>query len=252
MDGPRVPKATLATVILRSFLLQGSWNFERMQNLGFVYALVPALRQLFRGEELAAACQRHLVYFNTHPYLASPVLGATLALEEQRSRGEPGALGVAEFKGMIMAPYAAIGDALFWGGLRPMAAGVALFVAVKGSLWAPVVFLLLFNLPHLWLRCFGLLRGYRLGLGVIKVIQRHRLPDLAVRCKEATVVLLGGLSGFLVYTACRQQGVAELWGLFLLLPLYLVAALVRKGWSTLLLVFLVTALVLGLSGLAVS
>ena len=252
MERHELSGSTLAGVMLRSLLLQGSWNFERMQNLGVVFALAPALRLLFRGEDLVAAYQRHLVYFNTHPYLASPVLGATLALETRSAAGEGGTLGVAEFKSMIMAPYAAIGDALFWGGLRPLAAGVALFIAVKGSLWAPVVFLLLFNLPHLWLRCFGLLRGYRLGIGIIEVIQRHRLPDLAVRCKEATVVLLGALSGFLVYSACHRQGLSELWGGFLLPAIYLLAVLVRRGWSTLLLVFIAAALVLGLAWLAAS
>lgn len=252
MSERRLPSSTLISVILRTFLLQGSWNFERMQNLGAVYVMAPALRQLFHGEDLARAYQRHLVYFNTHPYLASPVIGATLALEEMAAAGGTGPLEVPDFKKMIMAPYAAIGDALFWGGLRPLAAGVALFVAVKGSLWAPVVFLILFNLPHLWVRCFGLWRGYHLGVGVIEIIQRRRLPDLAVRCKEAAVVLLGVLSGFLVYSACHHQGVAEVWGGLVLLPLYLLAVLVRKGWSVLLLVFVVVALVLALAGVAAS
>ena len=247
-----IPGPILAAVMLRSFLLQASWNFERMQNLGVVFALAPALRLLFQGEALVQAYQRHLVYFNTHPYLAGPVLGATLALEEEAARGETGNLGVAEFKGMIMAPYAAIGDALFWGGLRPLAAGVALFIAVKGSMWAPLVFLVLFNLPHLGLRCLGLVRGYRLGVDVIELIQRFQLPDMAVRCKEATVVLLGVLSGFLVYSACHRQEVSELWGFFLLPPLYLLAVLARRGWSALLLVILATVLVLGLAVLAVS
>ena len=245
----RLPKSTLAAVILRSFLLQGSWNFERMQNLGVLYALAPALRLLFPERELMAASQRHLLYFNTHPYLAAPVLGATLSLEEQTAQGLAGGMGVAEFKGMIMAPYAAIGDALFWGGLRPLAAGVALFFAVKGSLWAPVVLLVLFNGPHLWVRCLGLLRGYRQGLGVVESIQRRRLPDLAMRCKEATIVVLGVLSGFLVYAGCREQGGGEIWGAILLAPVFLLAFLVRKGWSPLLLVFLATGLVLALSRL---
>ena len=245
----RLPKSVLAAVILRSFLLQGSWNFERMQNLGVLYALAPALRLMFPERELLAASQRHLLYFNTHPYLAAPVLGATLALEERTAQGAAEGVGVAEFKNMIMAPYAAIGDALFWGGLRPLAAGIAMFFAVKGSLWAPVVLLLLFNGPHLWLRCLGLIRGYRQGLGVIDTIQRRRLPDLAMRCKEATIVVLGVLSGLLVYSGCREQGIAEIWGVILLGPIFLVTFLVRKGWSPLLLVFLVTGLVLVLSRL---
>ncbi|SQC44583.1 PTS system mannose-specific transporter subunit IID [Klebsiella pneumoniae] len=28
--------------------------------------------------------KRHLEFFNTHPYVAAPVLGVTLAMEEQR------------------------------------------------------------------------------------------------------------------------------------------------------------------------
>ena len=168
--------ASLAGVMLRSLLLQGSWNFERMQNLGVVFALAPALRLLYSGEDLVAAYQRHLVYFNTHPYLASPVLGATLNLESRAAAGETGGLGVTEFKSMIMAPYAAIGDALFWGGLRPLVAGVALFVAVKGSLWAPVVFLVLFNVPHLWLRCIG-------RCGAIGSVWASSKPSSATGCR---------------------------------------------------------------------
>ncbi|AMV72560.1 Mannose permease IID component [Desulfuromonas sp. DDH964] len=252
MVNRELPGAVLVAVMLRSFLLQASWNFERMQNLGVIFTLAPALRLLFRGEALVQAYQRHLVYFNTHPYFAGPVFGATLALEEDAGRGGAASPGVAEFKGMIMAPYAAIGDALFWGGLRPLAAGVALFIAVKGSLWAPLVFLILFNLPHLGLRCLGLVQGYRLGMGLVAFIQRFQLPDLAVRCKEATVVLLGVLSGFLVYSACHRQEVSELWGFFLLAPVYLLTVLARRGWSALLLVILVTALVLALAAMAVS
>lgn len=234
--GKKLPASVLWRVFLRSFLLQASWNFERMQNLGVCYILAPALRFYYRERELVAAYRRHLDYFNTHPFMASPVIGTMLALEEQHSRGEAGELGVQEFKGMVMAPYAAMGDALFWGGIRPLAAGIALFVAVKGSLWAPVVFLALFNIPHLWLRISGLLRGYRLGLRVVESIQRYRFPDLAIRCKEGMVVLLGGLCAYLVFLCSRQEEVAAGWGL-LALPVVLgLARLGRKGVSPLVLI----------------
>ncbi len=249
MNGNRLPPVILLKVFFRSLLIQASWNFERMQNLGLLFVLAPALRLLYQGEQLTAAFQRHLVYFNTHPYMASPVLGASLALEEMEARGEPGPLASDDFRKMIMAPYAAIGDALFWGGLRPLAAGVALFFAVRGSFWAPVVFLVCYNLPHLWLRGMGLFQGYRLGAGTIDKIQRYRLPDLAVHCKEATVVLLGALAAYLVFRGFQQEGLPGAWG-FALPPLMALTVFwAKRRWSILLLVLGVFGSVLLVAGL---
>lgn len=246
MERARLPAGVLAKVFLRSFLLQASWNFERLQSLGVLYAMAPALRFLYRGEELVAAGRRHLEYFNTHPFMASPVLGAILDLEQRRSRGEAQEVEVQDFKRMVMAPYAAIGDAFFWGAIRPLAAGVALFFAFKGSLWAPVLYLLLFNLPHLWFRVVGLLQGYSLGLRIVEIVQRHRLPDLAVRLKEMTVVLLGGLSAYLTFFSLKGEGLSAGWGLAVVPVVVLLSGLSRQGISVLLMV-LTAAMVLMLS-----
>ena len=63
-------------VMLRSQLLQGSWNYERMQNGGWAYSLIPALKKLYpQREDASAALKRHLEFFNTHPYIAAPILG---------------------------------------------------------------------------------------------------------------------------------------------------------------------------------
>jgi mannose PTS system EIID component len=246
MAATKLPAAVLAKVFLRSFLLQASWNFERLQNLGVLYALAPALRFFYRGEELVAAGRRHLEYFNTHPFMASPVLGAILDLEQKGSRGEAQQVGVQDFKRMVMAPYAAIGDAFFWGALRPLAAGVALFFAFKGSLWAPVVYLLLFNIPHLWFRVVGLLQGYIRGLRIVEIVQRQRLPDLAIRLKEMTVVLLGGLSAYLTVFSLKDEGVSAGWGLAVIPLVLLLSWLSRQGISVLLMV-LAAAVVLVLT-----
>ncbi len=64
-------------VFLRSNLFQGSWNFERMQALGFCFSMVPAIRRLYpeNNDARKQAIKRHLEFFNTHPYVAAPVLG---------------------------------------------------------------------------------------------------------------------------------------------------------------------------------
>jgi mannose PTS system EIID component len=248
-EGVKLPRFVLARILVRSFLLQGSWNFERLQSLGVVFVLAPALRFIFRGEDLQMAYSRHLEYFNTHPFLASSVIGTILALEEKGSRGEDGPLSVQEFKRMTMAPYAAMGDALFWGGLRPMAAGVSLFFAAKGSLWAPVVFLVLFNLPHLWFRLAGLLQGYFFGLGIVEIMQNRHLPDMAIRIKEGTVILLGGLGAYLTFLQLRGEGLFIGWGLSVVPAVAVLGWLARKGFSSLLLVMTTSALLLAFSQL---
>ncbi len=246
MGKGQLPKTVLMKVLARSCFLQASWNFERLQSLGALYVLAPALRFFYRDQddELKSSFLRHLKYFNTHPFMASPVLGATLSLEQARSRGEKTYLDVEEFRGMIMAPYAAMGDALFWGGIRPLAAGLALFFAARGSLWAPAVFFLVFNLPHLWFRIAGLLRGYSLGLQIIEIIQRRRLPDVAIRCKEGTVILLGGFCAYLAFMCLKTEGVPAGWGLLTIPMVIFLGWLARKGVSTLMLALTASAVIL--------
>ena len=101
----------------RLLLLQASWNFERLQGVGFFYALLPGLRKLYSQEKLLDVSRRYVGYFNTHVYLAPMVAGAVLKLEEEQAAGtaDP-TLEIDDFKEMVAAPYAAIGDALFWGG----------------------------------------------------------------------------------------------------------------------------------------
>lgn len=229
----KLPVHILLRTLFRSFLLQASWNYERMQNMGVLYSLGPALKFLYQGDDRKAAFLRHLTYFNTHPFMSAPVLGATLAQEEKRSSGQDVTFSVEDFKGMIMAPYAAIGDALFWGGVRPFAACLALFFASKGSLLAPVVFLAFFNLPHLMMRFWGFMRGYVRGVSVVEIIQRKHLPDVAIRFKEVAVILLGALCAFLTVNACQKQNLAAGWGILALPAVYAFVWLARKGLSPL-------------------
>lgn len=226
-------------VWFRLLLLQCSWNFERLQGLGFFYVVLPALKRIYSADQLPKMARRHMGYFNTHPYLAPLVVGAVIKMEEERARQpDLGNDDIDEFKEMVAAPYAAIGDALFWGGLRPLAAGVSLFFAAKGILWAPLVFLLLHNSVPMVFRVGGFVRGYKEGIASVNFIQRRHLPDWAIHTKEAAIVVLGGLSAFLVFQHLQRQELASWLGLLALLPVILVGLLARKGISTLLLTLL--------------
>ncbi|WGL99487.1 PTS mannose transporter subunit IID [Arsenophonus sp. aPb] len=157
-------------VFLRSNLFQGSWNFERMQALGFCFSMIPVIRRLYpeNSEERKQAIKRHLEFFNTHPYVAAPVLGVTMAMEEQRANGadiDDGAIN--GIKVGLMGPLAGVGDPIFWGTVRPVFAALGAGIAMSGSLLGPLLFFILFNLVRLLTRYYGVSYGYKKGLDIV-------------------------------------------------------------------------------------
>lgn len=194
--GPRapltVPAATLARCFGRALFLQAAWNRRGMQNLGFAYAIEPALRSLYpdaarRREALA----RHLGFFNCHPYAAAAILGGTIHHEERVAAGlEPASIPIA-YKSTLQGPLAAIGDGFFWTALRPFFGALAAVGALAFGWPAVVAALTIYNAIHLALR-MGLFRaGYRQGDAVVGVIARLALPVVADRLRLAGAALCG-------------------------------------------------------------
>ena len=144
----KLSKADRRSVMLRSQFLQGSWNYERMQNGGWAYSLIPALKKLYSNkDDASAALKRHLEFFNTHPYIAAPILGVTLALEEERANGAQ--IDDAAIQGVkvgMMGPLAGIGDPVFWFTVRPILGAIAASLATGGSVIAPLFFFFVWNI----------------------------------------------------------------------------------------------------------
>ena len=111
----------------RSTFLLGSFNFERMQAMGFCYTLMPAIRKFYRDDKSAqaAALKRHLEFYNTHPWVSSVVFGVTAAMEEQKAKGEEiSEETITSVKVGLMGPLAGVGDPIFWGTARPVLAAL--------------------------------------------------------------------------------------------------------------------------------
>ena len=135
MAEKKLTKSDLVSIFIRSNFLLGSFNFERMQAIGFCVSLIPALKKLYTGDELKMALQRHLEFFNTQPFLATPIMGIIAAMEEKRANGAditPQTLsGV---KVGLIGPLAGVGDPIFWGTLRPVLAALGAGIALTGSI----------------------------------------------------------------------------------------------------------------------
>lgn len=186
-------RRTRVAMFLRSFAVQGSWNYRTLIGTGFAFALLPALREIFRGreEELDRAVERHNGLFNCHPYLAPIALGAVAAMERE---GEAAPI-VERFKTAIRGSLGTLGDRLIWATWRPLCLLFALALAAAGAAWWGVVaaFLVAYNAGHLWLRWWGLGAGLRDGRKVGERL-RHSAITSGQRAGAVAGAFLVGLA----------------------------------------------------------
>ncbi|MGT2828763.1 PTS system mannose/fructose/sorbose family transporter subunit IID [Streptococcus hillyeri] len=177
----QLTKADRRKVWWRSQFLQGSWNYERMQNLGWAYALIPAIKKLYTSkEDQAAALTRHLEFFNTHPYVAAPIMGVTLALEEEKANGaEIDNTAIQGVKIGMMGPLAGIGDPVFWFTVRPILGALGASLAQStGNIVGPLIFFLGWNIIRMAFLWYTQEFGYKSGKEITKDMSGGILQDI--------------------------------------------------------------------------
>ena len=176
----QLSKSDRQKVWWRSTFLQGSWNYERMQNLGWAYSLIPAIKKLYTNkEDQAAALKRHLEFFNTHPYVAAPIIGVTLALEEEKANGtEIEDAAIQGVKIGMMGPLAGIGDPVFWFTIRPILGALGASLAQAGNITGPLIFFIGWNLIRMAFLWYTQELGYKAGSEITKDISGGILKDI--------------------------------------------------------------------------
>ncbi len=164
----QLSKKDRMSVALRHQFLQGSWNYERMQNGGWAFSMIPAIEKLYSNkEDQIAALKRHLEFYNTHPYVSAPVMGVTLALEEGRANGEPiDDVAIQGVKVGMMGPLAGVDAGCC--GFHPSnswSAWCNLF-ALGGSALGPILFFVLWNVIRLVFLWYTQEFGYKAGASI--------------------------------------------------------------------------------------
>ncbi|PPI86763.1 PTS mannose transporter subunit IID [Candidatus Pantoea edessiphila] len=186
----------LTAVVIRSNLFQGSWNFERMQALGFCFSILPVIRRLYpnNNNDRKQAIRRQLEFFNTHPFMAAPILGVTAAMEEERANGakiDDGAIN--SIKIGLMGPLAGVGDPIFWGTIRPIFAALGAGIAMNGSILGPLLFFILFNITRLGIRYYGVIYGYKKGINIVNDMGTDFLQKLTEGASILGLFVMGAL-----------------------------------------------------------
>ena len=179
----------------RHQFLQGSWNYERMQNGGWAFSIIPAIKELYtEKEDQVEALRRHLEFYNTHPYVSSPVMGVTLAMEEERASGTP--IDDAAIQGVkigMMGPLAGVGDPVFWFTLRPILGALGASFALSGSLIGPLLFFLLWNLIRMVFEWKTQEMGYKAGNEITKDLSGGLLGKITLFASILGMFIIGAL-----------------------------------------------------------
>lgn len=200
-DQHKISAKDLRRVFWRSFQMEFSWNYERQMNLAFVYAIIPILKKIHLNKaDLIDALKRHLVFFNTTPHIVTLLLGITVAMEEKNSQQQYADTGsIDNVKASLMGPLAGIGDSFFWGTLRLIATGIGTSLALQGNILGPVLFLLVFNIPHLLIRYFFTQWGYQLGTGVLqRITQNGMMEKLTYAASMIGLMVIGAMTASLI------------------------------------------------------
>ena len=191
---PRTPR--FFPYFLRLMFLQSLWNYQTLQGNGFLFALIPFLIKKKGNTDNDPA--RYSGFFNTHPYLASLAVGATLRREVE---GSPTRDEIMQFHNTLAGPLGLTGDSIFWSGWKPACAlfGVLIGLMLTGASLAPALtvigFLIAYNIPHFHIRWWGLVTGWELGDQVLTALRKQPIKRLQKLVPIEGAILLGLVVG---------------------------------------------------------
>ncbi|MCM3653361.1 mannose/fructose/sorbose PTS transporter subunit IID [Metabacillus litoralis] len=253
----KLTKKDIFSMFIRSNFLLGSFNFERVQAMGYCYVMIPAIKRLYGpGAQRNQALKRHLEWFNTHPWISAPIFGVTAAMEEEMANKKD--LDEKAISGMkigLMGPLAGVGDPIFWGTIRPVLAALGASLALGGNIAGPLLFFVLINVIRLSLKYYGLKYGYIKGTEILKDLVGNRIQKLTEGASILGLFVMGALvskwttinipvvvsrikddSGKVVVKTVQDVLDSILPGLLPLALTLLVARMLRKGVNPLLII----------------
>jgi fructoselysine/glucoselysine PTS system EIID component len=196
-----VSKKDLRKVFFRSLAMEANFNFETWQNTGFAFSIIPVLKKLCTTKEaMSKALRRHLQFFNTTAHGSTLILGITAAMEEQNSQKDDfDEESINTVKLGLMGPLAGVFDSFFWGTLKVIAAGVGISLALKGNILGPILFLLIFNIPHIVLRYNLTFIGYNAGNKFLQNLVKSNIMDkLTTGASILGLMVIGAMPAMLM------------------------------------------------------
>lgn len=177
---------------------EASWNYEKMQALGYCYSMIPVLVKLYPDkEDLKKALRTHMQFFNTHNELCEIILGIDIAMEEKD--GIDSLEAVSSIKTALMGPLAGIGDTMFGVTMNTILFSIASYLALEGNpIGIPIY--LAWGVIRVVARGYLIKIGYNEGTKFIT-----RMSNMMNRVTEAASILGLTVVGALIPTVINVK-----------------------------------------------
>lgn len=201
-------KRLLWKMFLRSFTVFAAFNYGKQGGDGFEYSIRPFINEYYKDpEKKKASLKRNVVFYNCTQYIGTFIMGLVASMEKQAAQHQDyNTSSINAMKASLMGPMSGIGDTLFWGILRVIAAGISMSMAAQGNLLAPIVFLLIFNVPAIWIRWEMAKLGYTVGSKYIdNLYTSGQLNIFTKGAKTLGLIMLGGMTSSLVSFKTKIQ-----------------------------------------------
>ena len=181
---PADERKMLRKAFWRSFTLYAAVSPAKQGASGFCYSLMPFIDKFYKNDEEGkkAALTRSMSYFNTTITLSTFIMGLVASMEKKNSEQK-------DFDA----------SSIFWGVLRVIAAGIAVGLGASGNVLAPIVFLLLFNIPSIFVKYYGTFLGYKLGSEYIQKVYASGLMNILTKAASIVgLIMVGGMTASMV------------------------------------------------------
>lgn len=187
-------KKLVRKMFWRSMTMYVSVNPVTMGGGGFAYSMMPFINHFYKDKkDRTAALERHCQYFSTTIPFASFIMGTAASMEKENSK-KPNfdVESINAIKTSLMGPLAGIGDSLFWGVWRVVCAGLAINLAHAGNILAPIIFLIMFNVPNYLCRYYGGILGYSLGSKYIQKLYANGWIEILTKAASVLGLIMVG------------------------------------------------------------
>ena len=194
---PRLERSDLRAAFWRYFWsFQISWNYERMQALGFAYAMEPVLRKLFpKSEDYEAALKRHLVFFNTNPVIGAPlIIGSAIAMEEAGAPASAEGVKVA-----LMGPLAGVGDTIVWALYNSIIFTIGASMALNQNILGPIFVIVMVAVPYTLVRWWQFFWAYEQGKALATSLGSGALERVTEGATILGLIVIGGFIPSIVH-----------------------------------------------------
>lgn len=197
----KLTKADLNRIFWNIQTMSFSYNYEKLQTIGFAHCMIPVLDKLYADadqETRVRAMKRHLEFYNSQINTGALILGVTAALEEKTTEEEKEA--VVSVKAGLMGPLAGLGDSLLKFTWLPICGSIGAAFALQGNIIGPILMFILFNLVNIGSKYFFIHYGYNKG---VDLIEQSKNSNIIQRISNVANVVGVMVLGSLIATTVK-------------------------------------------------